>query len=55
MDRTMQFHEMSRFFADREGAFRARHEEPIENSLPADVEEEEMAELWAEDRGNQGA
>lgn len=30
-------------------------EQPIESPALADAEEEEMAELWAGDRGNQGA
>jgi hypothetical protein len=29
--------------------------EPIEDPVLADAEEEEIAELWAGDRGNQGA
>ena len=28
---------------------------PIDDPVPADAEEEEIAELWACDRGNQGA
>ena len=28
---------------------------PIEDPVPADAEEEEFAELWARDSGNQGA
>ena len=34
---------------------RRRDAEPIENPVLADAEEEEIAELWAGDPGNQGA
>jgi hypothetical protein len=41
---------------DSEGAdIRRRDEEPIEDSVLADAEKEEIAELWADDPGNQGA
>ena len=43
-------------FTDPEGAaIRTRDAEPIEEPVLADAEEEEMAELWAADPGNQGA
>ena len=43
-------------FTDREGAaMRGRDVEPIEDPVLADAEEEEYVELWASDRGNQGA
>ena len=41
---------------DPEGAaIRRQDAEPIEDPVLTDAEEEEMAELWAADRGNQGA
>ena len=41
---------------DPEGAgIRRPEEEPIEDPVLADAEEEEIAELWASDPGNQGA
>jgi hypothetical protein len=41
---------------DPEGAaIRIRDEESIEDPVLEDAEEEEMAELWTGDRGNQGA
>lgn len=36
-------------------AFPIRDPEQDENEALADAEEDEMAELWAADRGNQGA
>ena len=48
--------EVTRRLTDPEGAaIRRRDAEPIEEPALAEVEEEEMAELWAADRGNQGA
>ena len=38
-----------------EAAIRRREPEPIEDPVLADAEEEEIAELWAGDPGNQGA
>ncbi|HWG22382.1 MAG TPA: hypothetical protein VG225_17795 [Terracidiphilus sp.] len=38
-----------------EAAIWRRDAEPIQNRVPADAEEEEFAELWAGDPGNQGA
>ena len=47
---------MTQFLTDPEGAaIRTRDAEPIEEPVLADAEEEEMAELWAADPGNQGA
>ena len=41
---------------DLEGAaIRRRDAEPIEDPVLTDAEEEEIAELWAGDPGNQGA
>jgi hypothetical protein len=36
-------------------AIRRRDAEPIEDPVLTDAEEEELAELWAGDPGNQGA
>jgi hypothetical protein len=38
-----------------EAAIRRRDAEPIEDPAMAEAEEEEIAELWAGDPGNQGA
>lgn len=47
---------MAQFLTDPEGAaIRGRDVEQIEQRVPADAEEEEIAALWADDRGNQGA
>ena len=47
---------VTQFLTDPEGAaIRTRDAEPIEEPVRADAEEEEMAELWAVDPGNQGA
>jgi hypothetical protein len=43
------------FFTAPEGAFRTNDAEPIEEPLLDDAEEDEMADLWEMDRGNQGA
>jgi len=40
---------------DERAAMRTGDPEPIEGPVPADAEEEEIAELWAGDPGNQGA
>jgi hypothetical protein len=46
----------AQLLTDPEGtAIRIRDEEPIEDAVLADAEEEEIAELWAGDPGNQGA
>jgi hypothetical protein len=46
----------TQFLSDHErAAIRGRDSEPIEDPVPADAEEEEIAELWAGDPGNQGA
>jgi hypothetical protein len=47
----------TQFLTDPEGAaIRSRDAEPIEDHpVLTDAEEEEIAELWACDRGNQGA
>ena len=47
---------VTQLLTDPEGtASRTRDAEPIEEPVLADAEEEEMAELWAADPGNQGA
>ncbi len=47
---------ITQFVTDPEGAaIRRRDAEPIRDSVPSDAEEEEIAELWAADPGNQGA
>ena len=52
MTTTVPIYEMTQFLSDPEGAdIRRRDPEP----LLSDAEEEEIAELWADDRGNQGA
>jgi len=59
MENTMRAGHMTtttELFTDREGAaMRGRDVEPIEDPVLADAEEEEYVELWASDRGNQGA
>jgi hypothetical protein len=46
----------SQLLNDREGAAsRRRDAEPVEDLVLAEAEEEEIAELWAGDPGNQGA
>ena len=46
----------TQLLTDPEGAaIRRQGAEPIEDPLLADAEEEEVAELWAGDPGNQGA
>jgi hypothetical protein len=46
----------TQLLTDPEGAvIRMRDEEPNEDPVLTDAEEEELAELWAGDRGNQGA
>ena len=48
--------EMTHLSTDPEGAdIRRGDPEPIEDPVMADAEEEEIAELWAGDPGNQGA
>ena len=47
---------VTQFSTDPEdAAIRERDPEQIEELVLGDAEEEEIAELWAEDRGNQGA
>ena len=38
-----------------EAVIRMRDAKPSEDPVLTDAEEEELAELWADDRGNQGA
>lgn len=41
--------------ASETAVLRERDAEPTNEAALAEAEEEEMAELWASDRGNQGA
>lgn len=53
---TVPIHEVTRRLSDPERAeIRRRDTEPVEDPVVADAEEEEIAELWAHDPGNQGA
>jgi hypothetical protein len=46
----------TQFLTDPDAAaIRIRDAEPIEDPFLSDAEEEELAELWASDSGNQGA
>jgi hypothetical protein len=56
MTTTVPIPEMTQPLTDPEGAAIGRRDaEPIQDPALADAEEEEMAELWAADPGNQGA
>jgi len=56
MTTTVPIPEMTQPLTDpKEAAIRRRDAEPIKDPALADAEEEEMAELWAADPGNQGA
>jgi hypothetical protein len=59
MENTMEsrtYMTTTQFATAREGAaIRRRDSEPVEDLVQADAEEEEIAELWAGDPGNQGA
>lgn len=56
MAKTLSNSEVTQFLTDPEGAaIRRGDAEPIEDPVLADAEEEEIAELWACDSGNQGA
>jgi len=56
MNSAIPINEAMQFLGDPEGAdFRRLDAEPIESPTLTEAEEEEMAELWASDRGNQGA
>ena len=52
MTTTVTIPEVTQLLTDPEGAFFRRLDA---DPLLADAEEEELAELWASDRGNQGA
>jgi hypothetical protein len=53
---TVPIPEVTQFLTDPEGAaIRRRDAEPIDAPVLADAEEEEIAQLWAADTGNQGA
>ena len=56
MTTTVPIPEAMQILTDPEGAAaRRRDAEPTEERVPAEAEEEEIAQLWAEDTGNQGA
>jgi hypothetical protein len=56
MNTGIPFNEAMQFLADPDEADQRRFDaEPIEGPSLTEAEEEEMAELWAADRGNQGA
>lgn len=56
MSAPVPIHQVPQCFTDPKGAATGRRDvEPIEDPVLADAEEEEMAELWASDPGNQGA
>jgi hypothetical protein len=56
MTTTVPIAEVTQLLTEPEGAVvRRRDTEPNEAPLWTDAEEEEIAELWACDRGNQGA
>jgi hypothetical protein len=56
MNSAIQINEAMQFLADPDEAdLRRLDAEPIEAPTLTEAEEEEMAELWASDRGNQGA
>lgn len=56
MTTTVPIPEAMQILTDPEGAASQRRDaEPIEERVPADAEEEEIAQLWADDTGNQGA
>ena len=47
--------EVTQLLTDPEAALRSRDAAPNEDPVLEDAEEEEIAELWAGDPGNQGA
>jgi hypothetical protein len=47
--------EVTKILTALEEAIRRRDAKPFEDLVLADAEEEEIAELWAGDPGNQGA
>lgn len=55
MTTTVPILEVMQLLIDEASATRRRDAESIENPALADAEEEEIAELWAADPGNQGA
>ena len=56
MTTTVPIHELTSFLTAPEGAaIRRGDAEPIDDPFLTDAEEEEIAELWAGDPGNQGA
>jgi hypothetical protein len=56
MTRTVPIPEVRQLLTDPEGAASLRRDPaPLEDPVLADAEEEEIAQLWAADPGNQGA
>jgi hypothetical protein len=56
MNTPIPINEAMQFLDGPEGAdFRGLYAEPTDAPTLTEAEEEEMAELWASDRGNQGA
>ena len=56
MTTTVPIPDVTQLLTDLEGAaIRRGDAERIEDPVLTDAEEEEIAELWAGDRGNQGA
>jgi hypothetical protein len=56
MTTTLQIPQVTQFLTDPEGtAIRRLDTGPIDDPILAGAEEEEIAELWAGDPGNQGA
>ncbi len=56
MNTGIPINEAMQFLGDPDEAdFRRLDAEPTEGPTLTEAEEEEMAELWASDRGNQGA
>lgn len=56
MNPTFPLQQATQFLTDPEEAASPRRDpDPFEDSILADAEAEEMAELWAGDTGNRGA
>ena len=55
MTTALPIREVTQFLTKPGAAIQRRDAEPIEYPVLADAEEEELAELWSGDPGNQGA
>lgn len=56
MATTVPIPEVKQFLTHPDAAaFRSRDAQPVEDPVLAEAEEEEIAQLWAADPGNQGA